>query len=59
MTARVLQWAESWPAFVIMSLWLLGWVVTQLAPGDPPRPEQRPGTGAAHAAKGAVVHTID
>lgn len=54
-----MRWAESWPAFVIMSLWLLGYLATQLAPPDGRGQEPRPGAGSVQAAQGAVVHSID
>ncbi len=54
-----MRWAESWPAFVIMSLWLLGYVVTQIAPVEAQHPDAPPGAGSVQAAQGAALHRID
>lgn len=59
MTARLLRWADSWPAFVLASLWLLVVLAAQVMPGDAGPGASPGGAGAAQAAQGALVHRID
>lgn len=60
MTQRVQAWAESWPVFLVMCLWLLIWGGMHLvqAEGQRPARDDVP-SNAAQAADGIVVHRVD